>query len=192
MKAQNGKGLIIHQMNPLLRRVLKNDHQRRKWEQLTQLAGSVTDGVIVEFGTYLGYGTIALYDGATVPVYTVDDYRNRKGWAGEIYYPNDYLICKRNLINADVHPICLQFDVRELEKYWDEVAIEYQPISLLFWDLGTPSRLCGDFEAWEQHIRGKFVIHDTEDNRLGSDLLKPEGWTKKKEGVFWVLERLFT
>ena len=50
MKAQNGKGLIIHQMNPLLRRVLKNDHQRRKWEQLTQLAGSVTDGVIVEFG----------------------------------------------------------------------------------------------------------------------------------------------
>lgn len=170
-------------MNPFLLGVVRNQHQVNKYQQLEELASKVTDGVIVELGTYLGYGAIALCTGASVPVYTIDDYGYRKGWAGEIYHPNDMRVAQRNFKEANVNPLLFTFDVRDFIKKTP------LPVSLLFWDLGIPARLCQDFEAWERHITGKFVIHDTDDNRLGSDLLNPTGWTKKKDGVFWILQR---
>lgn len=174
-------------MNPVLQKVIRNEHQLQKYTQLTQLASQVTDGVIVELGTYLGYGTIALCEGAKVPVYTVDDYQPKTGWAGEFYGPRDMEICFNNCSEANVWPIFLQHDVDYSAEFWK--TGRDNEIGLFFWDLGIPSRLCEDFEAWASHITGKFVIHDTEDNRLGSDLLNPLMWDKRKEGVFWILER---
>lgn len=179
-------------MNPLLKKVIRNEHQLQKYTQLTQLASQVESGVIVELGTYLGYGTIALCEGSQVPVYTVDDYTPKTGWAGEFYGPKDIQVFHRNCDEANVKPTLLMGDAGEVA---DEIkrfyGVEY-PVSFLFWDLGIPARLCEDFEAWQSHITGKFVIHDTDDNRLGSDLLNPVGWEKRKEGVFWILERLKT
>ena len=174
-------------MNPHLLKIVRNNHQVLKYQQLEDLAATVTDGVIVELGTHLGYGAIALCTGATVPVYTVDDYQNRQGWAGEYYYPNDFEIARKNCLEANIglnsRLFLIRCDVRQA------ALLAHTTIELLFWDLGIPARLCEDFEAWQSHITGKFVVHDTEDNRLGSDLLNPAGWTKKKDGVFWVLER---
>lgn len=182
-------------MNSTLKKSISNEHQRLKYEQLEDLASQVTEGVIVELGTYLGYGAIALCTGANVPVYTVDDYQNRKGWAGEVYCPLDKKVFKSNCVLAKFYPILLEYDVRWLARNWgqqikgDPINLHSKDISLLVWDLGIPARLCEDFEAWQPHITGKFVVHDTDDNRLGSDLLNPDGWDKRKDGVFWVLER---
>lgn len=180
-------------MNPTLSKVIRNEHQLMKYQQLEDLASQVTSGVIVELGTYLGYGAIALCAGASVPVYTVDDYQNRKGWAGEVYYPKDREKLFRNCQLAKVYPVTLQYDARLLANDWgnfyplvDESNLD---VSLLVWDLGVPARLCEDFDAWSSHVTGKFVIHDTDDNRLGSDLLNPVGWDKHKDGVFWVLKK---
>jgi hypothetical protein len=170
-----------------LSKVIRNEHQQQKYEQLELLA-SQANGRIVELGAYLGYGTIALCTGAAkgTIVYTVDDYQNRKGWAGEVYYPNDKQAFERNCELAQVLPILIERDVQVAAGEWPGVSI-----SLLVWDLGIPARLCEDFDAWASHVvkGGKFVIHDTDDNRLGSDLLNPLGWNKYKGGVFWILER---
>jgi len=171
-------------MNSTLAKVIRNEHQRLKYEQLEQLASEVESGVIVELGTHLGYGTIALCTGSKVPVYTIDDYQHRRGWAREVYYPNDKLAFRMNCNEAQVNPILLEYDVRFVANNWHS-----EDVSLLVWDLGIPARLCEDFNAWSSHITGKFIIHDTDDNRLGSDLLKPDGWEKYKDGVFWILER---
>lgn len=174
-------------MNSTLTKIIRNEHQRLKYQQLETLASQVDNGVIVELGTYLGYGAIALCTGASVPVYTIDDYQNRKGWAGEVYYPGDFEIFLRNRSEAGIDVAHLFEDVRNMAglDYWLKVG----GVSLLVWDLGILARLCEDFDAWSPHITGKFVVHDTDDNRLGSDLLNPAGWTKQKDGVFWILER---
>ena len=171
-------------MNSTLAKIIRNAHQQLKYQQLEDLASEVAEGVIVELGTYLGYGAIALCTGASVSVYTVDDYQNRKGWAGEVYYPYDKKVFISNRAIASVRPVLLEYDAQFAANNWHTDNVE-----LLVWDLGVPARLCEDFEAWERHITGKFVIHDTDDNRLGSDLLNPEGWNKYKDGVFWILER---
>ncbi len=178
-------------MNSTLAKIIRNEHQQLKYQQLEDLASEVNQGVIVELGTYLGYGAIALCTGASVPVYTVDDYQNRKGWAGEVYYPNDKEVMFRNLQEAKVYPTTIQYDAKDAINDWElfyPLSSPKPDISLLVWDLGIPARLCEDFEAWRPYITGKFVVHDTDDNRLGSDLLNPVGWKKYKDGVFWILE----
>ncbi len=137
-------------MNSTLAKIIRNEHQQLKYQQLEDLASEVKEGVIVELGTNLGYGAIALCTGASVPVYTVDDYQNRKGWAGEVYYPNDADIFFRNCNDANVRPFLLNYDARFAAENWHTDNIE-----LLVWDLGMPARLCEDFEVWERpSVRG--------------------------------------
>lgn len=157
-----------------------NSHRLAKNEQLTRLAAEVTSGVIVELGAYQGLGTAALCRGATVQVYAIDDYCNRQGWAGEHYGPKDYLEFNRN-VNG--RAVLIMEDISLIP--WPA-----QNISLLVWDLGIEGRLKTDFEQWQDKVKGRFVIHDTDDQRLGSKELNPAGWRKYKEGVFWILERL--
>lgn len=56
---------------------------------LYEFARDQKEGIIVELGTYLGYGAFSLAFGALAgnnpAVYTVDDYAKRTGWAGEMY-----------------------------------------------------------------------------------------------------------
>ena len=64
-----------------------------KCETLYDLAKSVTNGAIVELGTFHATGAIALWHGsaagALATVYTIDDYTFKRGWALEAYVPED-------------------------------------------------------------------------------------------------------
>ena len=163
-----------------------NSHRQAKNYQLTQLAASVQKGVIVELGAFRGEGTLALCRGSSGQlVYAVDDYRPRNGWAGEQYNKQDRRIFFSTV--RDAMPVLLHGDVIDIGVQWRRGAI-----GLLVWDLGMEGRLSGDFEVWQRHVIGKFVIHDTVDQLLGSRELNPDGWRKYREGVFWILERLST
>lgn len=67
------------------------DSIKRRAKVLYEYAKKQEEGVIVELGTYLGYGAFSLAYGALAgygqQVYTVDDYIERTGWAGEVYKP---------------------------------------------------------------------------------------------------------
>lgn len=162
-----------------------NSHRKAKNKQLTQLASEVTEGVgvIVELGAYQGEGTLALCRGANNTIIAIDDFADRQGWAGENYRPIDEWVFKNRLINQNI--ILINNDIILASQDW-----VYGSIGLLVWDLGIPDRLQGDFEQWQDKVSGKFVVHDTDDQRLGSKELNPIGWRKYKEGVFWILERL--
>ncbi len=161
-----------------------NSHRKAKNEQLTKLASEVASGVIVELGAYQGEGTVALCKGAKVPVYAVDIYSRNIGWAGEKYTFADRLKFAEAIKRADVNPILIIHPVQILALTWDKGEI-----GLLFWDLGKELRLLYDFHQWQDKVTGKFVIHDTDDQRLGSKELTPASWRKRKDGVFWVLQR---
>lgn len=161
-----------------------NLHRQHKNKQLTQLASEVQTGAIVELGAYRGIGTLALCQGASQVVYAIDDFAFKKGWAGETYSAVDERIFLYATEGQNVRLI--KQEVRQAAKEWAE-----GPIGLLVWDLGVENRLQEDFDAWQDKVIGKFVIHDTDDQRLGSRELNPVGWDKHKDGVFWILERSF-
>ncbi|KKK78306.1 hypothetical protein LCGC14_2844920, partial [marine sediment metagenome] len=48
--------------------------------KLTKLASEVTEGCIVELGSYHGKGARALACEAQVQVYSIDDYTRKRGW----------------------------------------------------------------------------------------------------------------
>jgi len=132
-------------------------------------------GNIVELGTFRGCGSIALAYGARAHlgsdahVWTIDDYEEKRGWAAEVYLPDDLDICRDNLRSAGVEDtvtvICAE--VQAAAAQWE------LPVNLLFWDLGINGRLAEDFDAWAPHlvVGGTFAIHDTMDRKLGSSQL---------------------
>lgn len=144
-------------------------------------------GAIVELGTFLGYGAIALWYGSfagkKTSVFTVDAYVDRQGWANEPYGPNDQSRAIENFHRASiVHP--RNFDgqtpffgavvddaLRAADKW-------YQPISLFFWDLGANNAIEQSLEAWNRWFTQGTIIalHDTNDGRLGcADALTRRG-----------------
>lgn len=159
-----------------------NPHRQAKNAQLTQLASQVESGVIVELGAYRGEGTVALCQGARVPVYAVDDYQPRRGWAGEQYWANDSRIFAMAMRQSGYTAHLVIGDVGEVARSWE------QPIGLLVWDLGAEGRLAKDFADWQGLVMGRWAIHDTDDDRFSRDL-NPPGWRKWKESVFWLLQR---
>lgn len=161
-----------------------NSHRQAKNEQLTRLASEVRSGVIVELGAYQGEGTVALCKGATVQVYAVDFYLHSTGWAGEKYSPEDEVKFADTIKKANVDPFLIVESVWQMGKDWKE-----GDIGLLIWDLGVENRLLTDFDIWQNVVIDKFVIHDTDDQRLGSKELNPIGWRKQKDGVFWILQK---
>lgn len=157
-----------------------NPHRQAKNQQLTRLAGEVTAGVIVELGAYRGEGTAALLRGARVPVYAVDDYRPKQGWAGEAYQESDRRVFETRLASSG-------YTVRLIVGNVVEVAWTWQgDIGLLVWDLGL-DRLAGDFAAWQQFVTGRIAVHDTAAD-LFTRNFNPAGWRKRKEGVFWLFQ----
>ena len=134
----------------------------RKCEALYGLAKRAEGGCIVELGTFHGCGTIPLAYGAQagygVPVYTVDDYVEKKGWAGEPYCPQDMARFLDCIMAAGVRGevTLIQKTVTDAVRSWA------RPISLLFWDLGMRDRLASDFLAWGQRIvpGGAFAVRE--------------------------------
>lgn len=133
-------------------------------------------GPIVELGTYHGCGAIALgfgaKDGDGVPVFTIDDYQSRKGWAGEPYEPEDEQIAWSHIQEAGVEAWMIRQSTLESATNWEGMP------SLIFWDTGTYD-LEQDFSAWGSLLQpgGIFAVHDTSDRRFGSDKIFGEEWT---------------
>ena len=158
-----------------------------KCKALYNLAKEAHGGCIVELGTYHGNGAIALAlgtrDGHNLPVYTIDDYRERKGWANEPYSPDDEAVFHHNVVRAKVEVNLVRWNARNATAMWEE------KIALLHWDLGIFSSMKEDLEKWAPHVVGVVVVHDTFDQRLGSRDL--DGWRKTGHfgGGIWVFRR---
>lgn len=138
----------------------RSNSYMKKCIALYQLAQQavVPNTCFVELGAWHGAGSISLAMGSRAgrgfPVYAVDTFIHRTGWAGEKYYPQDkkrFLDCVKY---AGVDVTLAQMDVGEACKQWT------RPISLLVWDLGTENRLATDFNAWKHHVvqAGVFAV----------------------------------
>lgn len=140
----------------------------QKCESLIKLASEVQGGTIVELGTYLGLGAIALAVGAdeATHIYTVDDYTDKKGWASERYAEEDRLLFQDNVMLAGMEDK-ITLVCNECLAACEEWNL---PIDLIFWDLGINGRLVEDFACWGEHLKqgGIFAIHDTINQILGS------------------------
>ena len=114
-----------------------NPHQAitRRVEVLYNLAKKAKDGVIVELGTYWGYGGIALafgsQDGDKIQIYTIDDYTEKRGWASEQYGPYDRDVFYRNRRKSGLEEkiIHIQQEALEVAASWG-----CGPIALLYID----------------------------------------------------------
>ena len=154
-------------------------------------AKQAEEGCIVELGTYRGRGAVALAlgtrDGHGLKVYTVDDYSGRKGWIGEPYGPDDKVAFLENIkvakLESDI--TLLQMDILEaasaFRERWEE------GIGMLLWDAGTPDRIRGDFDAWNEYVvpGGVFLMKDAQGYCLGSDEIVAEVET----GGLWQITR---
>lgn len=133
--------------------------------RLYSLSRSVTQGVIVELGAYIGRSAIALAWDATEPIYSIDDYTDHVDWSGKAYGVENMTSYKANTQAAQVSTVLIQSDVRSAAVMWDK------PIGLLVWDVSEAGRLFEDWRSWRQHIviGGAALLRDTFDRRLGSD-----------------------
>ena len=79
--------------------------------KMFDLASEVQEGCIVELGTFQGNGAILLARGARAgygaQVYTIDDFRYRRGWIGERYGPKNMQIFKDRVRLARVNVILI-------------------------------------------------------------------------------------
>jgi predicted O-methyltransferase YrrM len=132
-------------------------------------------GAIVELGTFHGIGAIALWYGSVaesrLPVYTIDAYTPRKGWANERYGPDDREIAYKNYATAGILPKVLDgrpFFAPVRDDIYDAALTWQIPISLFFWDLGCSNSVDQSLTAWEKHFKPGTIIalHDTSDGRL--------------------------
>jgi aryl sulfotransferase len=135
---------------------------------LYRLSDNVT-GDIVEVGAGRGRTAIALGWRSGNHVKSVDDYADHLDWANNIYDAqarSDYLL---NTRKAGVQSIPVYRDS------WAAAVQQNSPIGLWFWDISSAGRLLKDWQIWRDRIRGRALIRDTFDQRLGSrDVLEYE------------------
>ncbi len=149
---------------------------------LIALAEQVPSGAcIVELGTYHGKGTVALaqgvvLSGADVEVITVDDYKEKKGWIGEIYVPEDALIFYENAKDVGIDIIHSRNSFDDAFSFWT------RDIGLLYWDPGVPDHFENDWLKWSSFVipGGVFVAKDTAQGHLGTFpvIEQLEGWER--------------
>jgi predicted O-methyltransferase YrrM len=126
---------------------------------LSQLAASVSDGVIVEIGSHQGRSAIALargsLSGSKVDVFAVDPHEPFKGIYGGTFGPADRQAFYRHMAEAGVGEI-----VRLISLPGAVAATGFnRPVALLFID-GDHS-LAGvtqDFESWSVHLTSHAVV----------------------------------
>lgn len=152
---------------------------------LYELAREVTDGCIVEVGSYRGRSTVALARGAEAGsnprVYAVEPHEPFVGALGGKFGPEDRAAFFRNMVRTGAYRQVRLLNVSSelLAPGWRE------PIALLWLD-GDHSYegVKRDFEAWEPHLLADcgVVLDDADDVTLGphrlAEELKGAGWTE--------------
>jgi predicted SAM-dependent methyltransferase len=160
-------------------------YNRRKATAFYELAlMSPQRGVIIELGSYHGFGTVPIWygsqDGKKNKVIAIDSYTVRYGWIGEPYVPEDESIWCENMVKAHVSPMLCKGECRELASTWKE------PVALLIHDLGNKGSLVEDLMAWEKHFvfGGIIAIRDLDDYSMGTEeavakLISTGRWGKR-------------
>lgn len=157
--------------------IFGNLEHSARWEPIERrarvlfgCAKEVSSGVIVELGTYRGYGAFSLAYGALAgnrqAVYTVDDYAPRTGWAGEEYRPEDEEVFSRNRAMLSFGD---KINLTHVRKSAEEAARHISGIGLLFVDL-SPS-MPNVVDVWCDSVLqgGLILFRDTLTRSLGYD-----------------------
>ena len=123
--------------------------QESKYKAMYEMAKEVRMGRIVELGTHVGLGTIALAFGAKsgmhVYVNTIDWFQPCVGVDGEQYHKADENKLRKNLEDANVI-------VTTYINTFKKVAAEWSyPVGLLVWD-GNVYRPDDDIADWERFV----------------------------------------
>ena len=134
--------------------------------KLTNLASQITEGCIVELGSYHARGSIALAKEAQVEVYSIDDFEEKHGWIGERYGPEDEEIYWQNLKEAGLENV-----VKQIKMPFEDAAEQWQvDVGLVYWDPGMVNRFQQDFLDWAYFVtpNGLFIAKDTAQGHLGT------------------------
>jgi hypothetical protein len=137
---------------------------------LFELASQVSDGCIVEVGSYRGRSTVALalgsLHGSNVPVYAIEPHEVFTGVLGGRFGPGDRAEFFKNMLRTNcaeiVRPISVSSEV--ISKGWDK------PIGLLWIDGDHKyEAVKQDFACWESFVlsQGLVAFHDSLDENLG-------------------------
>lgn len=152
---------------------------------LYRLASQVSDGCIVEVGSYRGRSTVVLARGAErgrgARVYAVEPHEPFVGPRGGQFGPEDRAAFFRNMVRTGAYRT-----IRLLNTSSEIVAPGWaEPVSLLWLD-GDHSYegVRRDFDAWAPHLLPgcDLVLDDTDDPGLGPQQLVAEltaaGWVE--------------
>lgn len=125
---------------------------------LHKLAGDVTDGCIVEIGSYKGRSTLVLATAARVPVYAIDPHIPSDN---EQFGDVDRVEWMQNILDANVGAIVRPINLKSsvVAQIWNE------PISLLFIDGSHEyEHVKADLDNWLPHVKagGYIAVHDSE------------------------------
>lgn len=140
---------------------------------LFDYARNTEEGIIVELGTYMGYGAFSLAYGAlsgnNSTVYTLDDFIDRTGWAGEPYKPEDEKLFYNNFKQMSFYKDMRLYHVRMDADKGSEM---FSGVGLLFIDT-SPAFTYEMFLKWEPCVMtgGVVLFRDTLTHSLGYDLL---------------------
>ena len=157
---------------------------------LRRLASEVTDGVILEVGSYRGRSTIALAigskRGAGAPVYAIEPHEPFEGVLGGTFGPRDRVAFFRNVLKARVVEIVrlVNLSSEAISSTWE------RPIALLWID-GDHRREAveRDLACWEPYLTSdsRVVFDDSDRPGVGpyevvQDLVA-SGRYRRLEGV---------
>jgi hypothetical protein len=150
---------------------------------LYDLARQVTEGCIVEVGSYRGRSTVALALGAAAGdgprIYAVEPHEPFVGVLGGEFGPEDRAAFFRNMLRTGAyeHVRLLNISSEVLASGWK------QPVALLWLDGDHAYEgVRRDFDAWEPHLLADcdVVLDDADDPELGPNRLVQElagdGW----------------
>jgi hypothetical protein len=164
--------LKLMNLPPHLRRIMsvQGALTQNEVELLFELASKVSEGCIIEVGSYRGRSTVALalgtQGGSQLPVYAIEPHETFTGLLGGRFGPWDRVEFFKNMLRTQCAETVRLVNVSSevISKGW------HQPISLLWIDgdhsyEGTRR----DFDCWAKFVipTGLIAFHDSLDENLG-------------------------